>query len=83
VKYIACGYERGETAINANTLLKYANFFDVSADYILCRCNDPQGMKFDYQPEYSKNKLANSAEWREVTRPNEQTKRAWQRNLTE
>ena len=58
-------YEHGETAINANALLKYANFFDVSADYILGRCDDPQGMKFDYQPEYLKNKLANSGEWRE------------------
>ena len=58
-------YERGETAINANALLKYADFFDVSADYILGRCDDPQGKKFDYQPEYVKNKLANSGEWRE------------------
>ena len=58
-------YERGETAINANALRKYADFFDVSADYILGRCDDPQGMKFDYQPEYVKNKLANSGEWRE------------------
>jgi len=36
-------YEHGETAINANALLKYADFFDVSADYILGRCDDPQG----------------------------------------
>jgi transcriptional regulator with XRE-family HTH domain len=58
-------YEHGETAINANALLKYANFFDVSADYILGRCDDPQGKKYDYQPEYLKDKLANSKEWRE------------------
>ena len=58
-------YEHGETSLNANALLKYANFFDVSADYILGRCDDPQGKKFDYQPEYLKNKLANSDEWRE------------------
>ena len=58
-------YEHGETAINANALLKYANFFDVSADYILGRCDDPQGKKYEYQPEYLKDKLANSSEWRE------------------
>ena len=58
-------YEHGETAINSNALKKYADFFDVSADYILGRCDDPQGKKFDYQPEYIKNKLANSGEWRE------------------
>lgn len=58
-------YEHGETAINANALLKYANFFDVSADYILGRCDDPQGKKYDYRPEYLTNKLANSGEWQE------------------
>jgi len=58
-------YEHGETAINANALLKYADFFDVSADYILGRCDDPQGKKYDYQPEYLKDKLSNSKEWRE------------------
>jgi len=58
-------YEHGETAINANALKKYADFFDVSADYILGRCDDPQGKKYDYQPEYVKNKLSNSGEWRE------------------
>jgi len=58
-------YEHGETAINAKALLKYADFFDVSADYILGRCDDPQGKKYDYQPEYLKDKLANSKEWRE------------------
>ena len=58
-------YENGETSINSNALLKYSNFFDVSADYILGRCNNPHGKKFDYQPEYLKNKLANSGEWHE------------------
>jgi transcriptional regulator with XRE-family HTH domain len=58
-------YEHGQTAINANALLKYANFFDVSADYILGRCDNPQGVKFEYKPEYIQNKLANSKEWRE------------------
>ena len=58
-------YEHGQTSINANALLKYANFFDVSADYILGRCDDPRGKSFDYQPEYVRNKLANSGEWQE------------------
>ena len=58
-------YEHGETAINANALLRYADFFDVSADYILGRCDDPRGKRYDYQPEYLTNKLANSGEWRE------------------
>ena len=56
-------YEHGETTINANALLKYADFFDVSADYILGRCDDPQGKIFGNHSEYVKNKLANSGEW--------------------
>ena len=58
-------YENSDTTINAIGLLKYANFFDVSADYILGRCDDPKGIKFDYQPDYLKDKLASSSEWRE------------------
>jgi transcriptional regulator with XRE-family HTH domain len=58
-------YEHGETSINAKSLIKYLEFFDVSADYILGRCDDPQGAKFDYHPAYIKNKFTNTDEWRE------------------
>ena len=58
-------YEHGETLPNAAALLKYADFFDVSADYILGRCDDPQGKKYDYQPEYLKNRFKDTKEWRE------------------
>jgi transcriptional regulator with XRE-family HTH domain len=58
-------YEHGQTSINANALLKYADFFDVSADYILGRCDDPQGKKYDYQPEYFKSRFADAKEWRD------------------
>ena len=58
-------YEHGQTSINANALRKYADFFDVSADYILGRCDDPQGKKYDYRPEYLHSKFTDSKEWRE------------------
>jgi transcriptional regulator with XRE-family HTH domain len=58
-------YEHNETSIPDSAVLKYADFFDVSADYILGRCDDPQGKKYGYQPEFLKDKLANSDEWRE------------------
>jgi transcriptional regulator with XRE-family HTH domain len=58
-------YEHGETAINANALIKYADFFDVSADYLLGRCDDPHGKKYDYQPEYLKSRFTDAKEWRE------------------
>ena len=58
-------YENNNAAIPDNVLLKYADFFDISADYILGRCDDPRGKKYAYQPEYLTNKLASSGEWRE------------------
>ena len=58
-------YEHGQTAINANALRKYADFFDVSADYILGRCDDPQGKSYAYQPEYLKSRFADAKEWRD------------------
>jgi len=58
-------YENNNAAVPDNVLQKYANFFDVSADYIIGRCDDPCGKKYAYQPEYLTNKLASSGEWRE------------------
>ena len=58
-------YENNQTSINAKALRKYADFFDVSADYILGRCDDPKGKKFDYQPEYLKDKFKDTKEWQE------------------
>ncbi|MCD8286705.1 MAG: helix-turn-helix domain-containing protein [Clostridia bacterium] len=40
---------RYETAVNVpsyGALLKYADLFDVSCDYIIGRCDDPKGMTF-------------------------------------
>ena len=58
-------YENNNAAVPDNVLAKYADFFDVSSDYILGRCDDPRGKKYAYQPEYLTNKLASSGEWRE------------------
>jgi len=58
-------YEHNQASAPDSVLLKYADFFDISADYILGRCEDPQGKRFDYQPEFLKDKLSNSGEWRE------------------
>ena len=58
-------YERDLASVPDTVLLKYADFFNISADYLLGRCDDPKGKRYDFQPEYLKNKLTNSAEWRE------------------
>jgi len=66
-------YEHKKAAVPDNVLLKYSDFFDVSADYILGRCDDPRGKRYDYQPEYLTNKLATLASgaslWRCVSIP--------------
>ena len=38
-----CRYETGETEPSAAVLMKYADFFDVSMDYIFGRTDDPHG----------------------------------------
>ena len=35
-------YEMGEAHIPADVLLNYANYFDVSLDYIYCRTDNPR-----------------------------------------
>lgn len=39
-------YERGETTVPAEIMLKYADMFDVSMDYLYCRTDNPHGMYF-------------------------------------
>lgn len=44
-------YESGETAAPAEVLLKYADYFDVSLDYIFGRTDDPHGTAYAYRPK--------------------------------
>lgn len=44
-------YEGGETSLSYEVLLKYANFFDVSIDYIFGRTDNPQGKLYEYKPK--------------------------------
>ena len=48
-----------------STLLWYADYFDVSMDYLFGRTDKPQGKLYDYQPEVLKEKMANNRELRE------------------
>ena len=48
-----CRYECGETEAPASVLLKYADFFDVSLDYIFGRTDDPHGKSYDCKPRYA------------------------------
>ncbi len=58
-------YEQDQSETPYRVLLWYADYFDVSLDYILCRTDNPHGKYFDYQPEKVKEKLKNKAEWGE------------------
>ena len=47
-------YEVGEAHIPADVLLNYANYFDVSLDYIYCRTDNPQGVHYENKPKVEK-----------------------------
>lgn len=47
-------YEVGEAHIPADVLLNYANYFDVSLDYIYCRTDNPKGTQYENKPKVEK-----------------------------
>lgn len=44
-------YENGISEASNEVLLWYADYFDVSLDYIFGRCDEPQGKLYNYQPK--------------------------------
>ena len=58
-------YERNLTAVPDNVLLKYAEFFDVSLDYIFGRTDKPEGKIFNNEPEIIKRKIVREDEWKD------------------
>jgi transcriptional regulator with XRE-family HTH domain len=43
-------YENDQCDIPNRVLLKYADYFDVSLDYIFCRTDNPQGKLYEFKP---------------------------------
>lgn len=58
-------YENGQAEAPYKVLLWYADYFDVSMDYIFGRADQPQGKLYDYQPEKIKQKMTNKQDWDE------------------
>lgn len=58
-------YEHNQTSVPDDVLIKYAEFFDVSLDYIFGRTDKPEGMLFKHEPELLKRKLVREDEWEE------------------
>ena len=44
-------YESGQSFPPYGVLMQYADYFDVSLDYIFGRTDNPQGKLYDYQPK--------------------------------
>ena len=44
-------YENGQSDVPTTILLWYADYFDVSLDYIFGRTDKPQGKLYDYNPK--------------------------------
>ncbi len=44
-------YETGEHLPTLELLIRYADYFDVSLDYLVGRTDSPQGKLYDYQPK--------------------------------
>ncbi|MFZ5974251.1 MAG: helix-turn-helix domain-containing protein [Bacillota bacterium] len=56
-------YENGQAEAPYKVLLWYADYFNVSMDYIFGRTDQPQGKLYDYQPKKIKEKMANKQDW--------------------
>ena len=44
-------YENSQSEVPSDILLWYADYFDVSLDYIYGRCDSPQGKLYNFQPK--------------------------------
>ena len=49
-------YENAQVNIPLDMLRKYADFFDVSLDYIFGRCDEPRGQLYEFNPKFSPDK---------------------------
>ncbi len=58
-------YENQHSEAPYNILLWYAEYFNVSLDYIFCRTENPYGKYFDYQPKRVNKELEKKMEWSE------------------
>ena len=52
-------YENGQATPTVELLRKYADYFDVSMDYIFARCDDPHGKLYETKPPVDANTFLN------------------------
>ena len=58
-------YENGQSVPAVQTFRWYADYFDVSMDYIFGRTDKPQGKQYNYEPQFIRNKTENNQELRQ------------------
>ena len=56
-------FENNQSEAPYRVLRWYADYFDVSMDYIFGRTDSPQGKLYEYDPAVLKNKMTNKADW--------------------
>lgn len=49
-------YENAQATPSTDFFRKYADFFDVSLDYVFCRTNKPQGQTYEFKPQITPDK---------------------------
>ena len=52
-------YENGQSTPSVEIFRRYADFFDVSLDYIFCRTDKPQGKLYEFKPQAQTNPRVN------------------------
>lgn len=58
-------YENGQSVPSIQTFRWYADYFDVSMDYIFGRTDKPQGKLYNYEPQFIRDKTENNQELRQ------------------
>lgn len=58
-------YENGQSVPSIQTFRWYADYFDVSMDYIFGRTENPQGKLYNYEPQLIRDKAENNQELRQ------------------
>ena len=56
-------YEMGKSTPPTKILLWYADFFDVSMDYLYARTDKPEGKLYDNQPKVLQERAKNEEDW--------------------
>lgn len=58
-------YENGQSVPSIQTFRWYADYFDVSMDYIFGRTDKPQGKLYNYEPQLIRDKTESNQELRQ------------------